>query len=144
MKPSGVKRALYGLTMVLVGLLGLAIVAFFFLTMAGITTPVSWFRVVVFFGAAVSGPLMLIIGGACFALDLKQRAAARVALGGAIAVTLWVAGIVGSAIVDAVHPSANPAIDSTIHFSDAMIYGILAVAAAMVDWAGCRALRLAR
>jgi len=38
MKPDNVKRILHGLTMVLIGLLGLALIAFFFLAMAGITT----------------------------------------------------------------------------------------------------------
>jgi hypothetical protein len=144
MKPDDVKRVLYGLMMVLVGLLGLAIIVFFFLVMAGMTTVVSWFYAVLWFGTALSGPLMLLTGGALFALNLKPRVAACVAFSGAIVVTLWTAGIIGSAVVDAAHPSANPAIDSTIHSRDAVIYGILAAATGMVDWAGYRALRLAR
>ena len=144
MKPNDVKQILYGLTMVLIGLLGLALIALFFLAMAGITTPVSWSYAVLFFGAALSGPLMLVAGGALTALNLKARAATRVALAGAIVVTLWTVGIIGSAIVDATHPSANPAIDSSIHLRDAVIYGILAVATGMVDWAGYRAFRQCR
>jgi len=139
-----VKRVLFGLTMVVVGLLGLTLVVFFFLAMAGISTPVSWFYVVLYFGAALSGPLALMSGGALFAVNLKPRVAAKVAFAGAMVVTLWAAGIIGSAVVDAAHPSANPAIDNTIHLRDAVIYGILAVAAVMVDWAGYRALRLSR
>jgi hypothetical protein len=144
MKPDNVKRILYGLTMFLIGLLGLALIAFFFLAMAGITTPVSWSYAVLVFGAALSGPLMLVAGGALIALKPKPRAAARIALAGAVVVTLWTAGIIGSAIIDAMHPSANPAIDSSIHLRDAMVYGILAVAIGMVDWAGYRAFRLCR
>jgi hypothetical protein len=144
MKPENVKRMFYGLTMVLIGLLGLALIAFFFLAMAGITTLVSRSYAVLFFGAALSGPLMLVAGGALIATNLKPRAAATIALAGAIVVTLWTSGIIGSAIVGAAHPPANPALDSSIHLRDAMDYGIFAVAAGMVDWAGYRAFRLCR
>jgi hypothetical protein len=144
MRSDSVKRLLYGLTMVLVGLLGSALVVFFYLAMAGISTPVSRLYVVLFWGAALSGPLMLLSGGASFALNLRARAAAKVALVGAIVVTLWAAGIVGSAIWDSAHPSANPAIDSTIHLFDTLIYGVLAASAGIVDWAAYRALRMTR
>lgn len=144
MKRDDLLRLLYGLTMVLAGLVGLALVLFVFLALAGISTPVSWLYVVVYFGAAMLGPLLLVAGGALFALRLKPRLAAMVALAGASVVTIWTAGILGSALLNAARPSANPAIDNTIHLRDSAIYGILAVAAAAIDWVGYRALRLAR
>jgi hypothetical protein len=130
--------------MVLIGLLGVALAGFFFLAMAGISTPVSWLYAVVVFGAALAGPVMLLAGGALFSLNLKAQVAAKVALAGAIIVTLWAAGLIGSAVAHAAHPSANPAIDSAIHLRDAVVYALLAVAAGMADWAGFRASRLAR
>lgn len=144
MKPDKVRRTLYGLTMVLIGFLGVALVGFLFLAMAGISTPVSWLYVVVVFGAAVAGPVMLLAGGALFSLNLKSYVAAKVALAGAIIVTLWAVGLIGSAIANAAHPSTNPAIDSTIHLRDAVVYAVLAIAAGMADWAGYRASRLAQ
>ena len=130
--------------MVLVGFLGLGLVVFVFLVMAGISAPVSWLYVVLVYGAALVGPLMLLAGGALFSLNLKARAAARVGLAGAIIVTLWAAGIICLAIAHAVHPSTNSAIDSAIHLRDMEVYGILAVAAGVADWAGYRASRLVR
>jgi hypothetical protein len=144
MKPDNVKRILYGLTMVVMGFLGLALIAFFFLAMSGITRFVSLSYALLFLWAALSGPPMLVAGGALIALKLNPRAATKIALAGAVLVTLWTAGIIGSAILDAMHPSANPAIDSSIHLSDAMIFGILAAATGIIDWAGYRAFRLCR
>jgi hypothetical protein len=144
MKPDDLKRVLYGLMMVIIGLLGFALIVFFFLAMAGMTTVVSWFYAVLWFGAALAGPLMLLSGGALFALDFVPRLATRVAFSGAIVVTLWATGIIGSALVDAAHPSPNPALDSAIHLRDAGVYCFLAVAAGIVDWVGYKAMRLAR
>ena len=144
MKPDDLKRVLYGLMMALIGLLGLALIVFFFLAMAGMTTVVSWFYAVLWFGTALAGPLMLLTGGTLFALNFNPRPAARAAFSGAIVVTLWAAGIIGSAAVDAAHPSPNPAIDSAIHLRDAGLYCILAVTTGMVDWVGYQAMRLAR
>jgi hypothetical protein len=144
MKSNNAKRLLYGLTMALAGLLGLMLVAFFFLAMSGISTPVSCFDVIFAFAAALSGPLMLLTGGSLLAVNVKPRAAAWVGLAGAAVVTLWSVWIVGSAIVDAIHPSPNPAIDSAIDPRDAMIYGILVVATLTTDWVGYRALRLSQ
>jgi hypothetical protein len=144
MKTDNVKRILYGLTLVLIGLLGLALIAFFFLAMSGISTLISLSYGLLFFGAALSGPVMLVAGGTLIALKLKPRAATKIALAGATVVTLWTAGLIGSAIAAAMHPSANAAIDSSIHLRDAMIYGVLAVAAGMADWAGYSAFRLCR
>jgi len=130
--------------MALVGLIGLALVVFFFLAMAGITTVESWVGVFFWFGGALMGPLLLLVGGALFALNLRPRSAARAALAGAIVITFWAAWLVGSAVISAVHPSKNPAIDCSIHRGDAVIYCVVVIVAGMVDWAGFRALRLAR
>ena len=144
MERDDVKRVLYGLTMAFVGFLGLATVVFLFLALAGISTPVSRFYAFSYLGAELLGPLMLLAGGGLFAMNLKRRVAAGIAFAGAIVVTFWTAGIIGSATVNALHPSANPAIDSTIRLRDSVVYGILAVVTGMVDWAGYRALRLCR
>lgn len=144
MEPDGVKRVIYGLTIAFIGFLGLAIIVVLFLAMAGISTPISRFYAFSYLGAELSGPLMLFAGGALIALNVNRRIAAGIAFAGAIVITIWAAGIIGSAILDALHPSANPAIDSTIHLPDLMVYAILAIVAGMVDWAAYRALRLCR
>lgn len=144
MKRSSAKRVFLGLTLALVGLIGLALGVFFFLAMAGITTVTSVFYAVLWWVVALSGPFMLLIGGALLALNLKPRVSATVGFVGAIMVSLWVGGIIGSAVIDAMYPSANPAIDSTIHPHDAIFYGVLAIACGIVDWAGYSALRLPR
>jgi hypothetical protein len=138
------KRTIYGLVMAFIGLVGVGLVVFVFLTMAGISVPVSWPSLAIVFGVALSGPLMLLTGGALFSLNFRANAAAKVAFIGAIIVTLWVAGIVGAAIVQAVHPSTNPAIDSALHPGDALFYAILILTSGIADWLGYRASRMAR
>lgn len=141
MKSYEIKRLLYALTMILIGIFGLALIGFFFLAMAGMSTPISMTYTTLYLTAALAGPLMLLTGGTLLALNLKARASATIAFTGGIIVTLWAVGIICSAILDAARGSTNPAIDTTIHLKDVLLYGILAAAAGLVDWAGFRALR---
>lgn len=136
------RRELCGLAMAFVGFLGLALVAFVWIALAGISTPVSWVYVILDFGFAMAGPVMLLAGGVLYSLNLRGRFAAKIGSAGAILATLWVAGFIGLAIAQAAHPSTNPAIDSSIHLSDAILYALLVIAAGVADWAALWALRL--
>ncbi len=138
------RRLFCGLGMAFLGLLGFALVAFVWIALAGISTPVSWVSVILDFGSALAGPVMLLAGGVLYCLNLMTRFAAKVGLVGAILATLWVAGFIGLAVIQAAHPSTNPAIDSSIHWSDAMLFAALVIAAGVADWAALRALRLSR
>jgi hypothetical protein len=138
------KGVLYGMTMAFIGVLGLALVGFLFLALAGISTPVSSAYAIVVFGAAMAGPALLLAGGAMYSLHLMARVAATIGAVGAIITTLWIGWLVGLAIVQAAHPSTNPSIDSSIHLRDAVIYAVLLVGSGIADWAALRASRLAR
>lgn len=144
MKPSAVQRTVYGGVLISIGLFGAGLVAFILLAMAGISTAVSLAYVGVSFGFALAGPLMLLAGGTLFSLNLRTRAASKIALAGAIIVTILVLGVDGSALVDAIRSPTNPAIDSAIHLRDALVYAALAVAAAIADWAAYFAFRVTR
>lgn len=143
MSRGDLRCVLYGLAMAFVGLLGVALVVFVWIALAVISTPVSWVYVILGFGAAMAGPVMLLAGGVLYSLNLRGRFAAKIGSAGAILATLWVAGFIGLALVQAAHPSTNPAIDSSIHWSDAMLCAALVIAAGVADWAALRALRLA-
>ena len=56
------RRLFCGLGMAFLGLLGFALVAFVWIALAGISTPVSWVSVILDFGSALAGPVMLLAG----------------------------------------------------------------------------------
>ncbi|MGC8549569.1 MAG: hypothetical protein ACP5M4_07700 [Acidobacteriaceae bacterium] len=144
MSRDDLRLSLCGLAMAFVGLLGLALIASVRIALSGISPPVSWVSVILDFGSAMVGPVMFLAGGLLYFLNLMTRFAAKVGLVGEILATLWVAGFIGLAIVQASHPSTNPGIDSSIHWSDAILYAALVIVDGVTDWAAPRALRLSR
>jgi hypothetical protein len=69
MEQDDVKRMLFGVMMAFVGFLGVATIVSLFFAMAGLSTPVSRFYAFSYLGAELLGPLMLLVGGALFALN---------------------------------------------------------------------------
>lgn len=141
MRPPFELRSIYGLVAALIGALGAGMVGFIFLALVGVSTPLSWATVLLGFGSAATGPLLLLVGGTMLLLNAKPTAGARIALFGATICTAWVLWFVGLALFQAAHPSSNPAIDNSLHKIDAALYGALVLVAALADWAAFRASR---
>lgn len=140
---AAVKRAVCGLVLAVFGLVGVCIVAFVFLTMAGISVPISWADIGIGYGAALLGPLMLLIGGVLLSINFRSHTASKIALLGAALVTMWAVGIIVTGILQAFRRSTSRPVDSVlVNLSDLIIGAILVVAVAVVDWASYRAIRI--
>lgn len=139
------KRTVYGLILAILGLVGVCLVAFVFLTMAGVSAPVSWAHIGISYGAALLGPLMLLIGGVLLSVNLHSHTASKIGLAGAALVTVWVVGVIGFAILQAFRRSISQAIDSVfVHPIDLIISAILVAAVAIIDWASYRAIGITK